>query len=190
MSGKLFLIVGPSGSGKSSVMMGLKEQHPEFTYPLSATTRDMRPGEKDGEIYHFMSKVDFEIGIKEGKFLEYAVVHQDNFYGLIKQPVLDALAAGETVVREVDIQGFDSIRDALEEDQLISIFITVPHKDELVDRIKGRAEISDEELDKRMKSMYAEFARARDCDYMVENANGKLQDTIDRVVEIIQEESK
>ena len=107
MKGKLFLIVGPSGSGKSSVFMTLKDAHPEYTYPLSATTRRKRKGEKDGDIYHFYTKKAFEKSIEKGDFLEYAVVHQDNYYGLLKKPVMESLKKGETVIREVDIQGFE-----------------------------------------------------------------------------------
>lgn len=188
MKGKLFIIVGPSGSGKSSVMMGLKAGHPEYTYPLSATTRPMRPGEKDGDIYHFYTKEQFERGIENGEFLEYAVVHQTNYYGLLKKPVIDALERGETVVREVDIQGFDSIRDKIPAQNLVTIFITAPSKQELIERIKARSEMSDEELNNRLESMHKEFARAKDCDYMVENKAGELEITIDKVVKIIKQE--
>ena len=189
MKGKLFLIVGPSGSGKSSVFMDLKELHPQYTYPLSATTRPMREGEKDGDIYHFYSKEEFEKGIKNDEFLEYAVVHQDNYYGLIKKPVMESLKKGETVIREVDIQGFDSIRKEIPKENLVTIFITVPDKQELIDRIVNRATISKDELEKRLKSMHTEFSRARDCDYMVENKHGELEKTVEKVEVIIKNES-
>jgi guanylate kinase len=190
MKGKLFLIVGPSGSGKSSVMMGLKKAYPQYTYPLSATTRAMRPGEKDGDIYHFLTKETFQKGIEKGDFLEYAVVHQDNYYGLIKQPVLDALSRGETVVREVDIQGFDSIRSAIAKENLVTIFITAPSVQDLVDRIKARSQMPEEELKKRLESMQKEVRRAKDCDYMIENKAGELEKTIGIVADLIQKEMK
>ncbi|MBN2095971.1 guanylate kinase [Candidatus Peregrinibacteria bacterium] len=189
MDGKLFLLVGPSGSGKSSVLMELKKAHPEYTYPLSATTRPMREGEKDGDIYHFYSKEDFEKGIENGEFLEYAVVHQDHYYGLIRQPVIDSLGKGETVVREVDIQGFENIRTKIPVKNLITIFITVPNKQELIDRIVNRAAISEDELKKRLESMHREFALARECDYLVENKQGELKKTVEKVAEIIKNES-
>ncbi len=189
MNGKLFIIVGPSGSGKSSVLMEFKKKHPEYTYPLSATTRDMREGEKDGDIYHFYTKKQFKKGIKNDEFLEWAIVHQDNYYGLIKETLMNSLENGETVVREVDIQGFDSIREKIPVENLVTIFITVPNKQELVDRITTRAAISKDELDKRLESMHREFARARDCDYMVENKNGELEKTVEKVEEIIKNES-
>ena len=189
MRGKLFIIVGPSGSGKSSVLMEFKKKHPEYTYPLSATTRPIREGEKDGDIYHFYTKERFLEGIKNGEFLEYAIVHQDNYYGLIKEHVFNSLENGETIVREVDIQGFDSIRKKIPKKNLVTIFITVPNKQELIDRITHRAAISDDELKKRLESMHREFARARDCDYMVENKNGELEKTVEKVEEIIKNES-
>lgn len=188
MKGKLFLIVGPSGSGKSSVLHKLKEQDPDYLYPLSATTRPMREGEKDGDIYHFMSKEEFKKGIEEEKFLEWAIVHQDNYYGLIKGPILKGLEEGKTIIREVDIQGFDSIRKKIDKDDLVTIFITVPNKEELIERIVNRAAISEDELEKRKESMHREFNRARDCDYMVENIEGKLDDTVKKVQQIIRDE--
>lgn len=189
MKGKLFIIVGPSGSGKSSVLLELKKRCPEYTYPLSATTRPMREGEKDGDIYHFYTKEQFEEGIKNGEFLEYAVVHQDNYYGLIKKPLVESLEKGETVIREVDIQGFESIREGIPKKNLVTIFITVPHKQELIDRIVHRAAISKDELNKRLESMHREFAKARECDYLVENKQGELEKTVEKVMEIVKNET-
>ena len=189
MTGKLFIIVGPSGSGKSSVLMELKKQHPEYTYPLSATTRPMREGEKEGDLYYFYTKEQFEKGIKNGEFLEHAVVHQDNYYGLLKKPIIKSLKKNETIIREVDIQGFDSIRECIPKENLVTIFITVPYKKDLIDRIISRAAISEDELNKRKESMHREFARARDCDYLVENKKGKLEKTVQEVADIIKSES-
>lgn len=188
MNGKLFLLVGPSGSGKSSVLTALKTLDNDYFYPLSATTRAMREGEKEGEIYHFYSKERFENGIENEEFLEWAVVHQDNYYGLIKQPILDALKEGKTIVREVDIQGFDSIREKIDKKNLVTIFITVPNRNELIERIVNRATISDDELEKRKESMHKELNRLRDCDYMVENIDGKLDETVKKVASIIDSE--
>ena len=190
MNGKLFLIVGPSGSGKSSVMHGLKDIHPEYVYPLSATTRAMREGEKEGEIYYFYTKERFKEGVENGEFLEYAIVHQDNYYGMLKQPVIDSLKNGSTVVREVDIQGFDSIRKVIPTENLVTIFITVPNKNDLINRIVSRSAISKDELEKRKGSMYKEFNRSRDRDYLVENKNGELESSINRVAEIIKLETE
>lgn len=189
MKGKLFIIVGPSGSGKSSVLHKLKEARPDYLYPLSATTRPMREGEKDGDIYYFYTKEAFKKGIENEEFLEWAIVHQDNYYGLIKEPIEKGLKEGKTIVREVDIQGFDSIRDKIAPENLVTIFITVANKDELIERIVTRAPISDDELKKRKESMHREFNRARDCDYMVENNEGALEETVEKVLKIIESET-
>ena len=150
----------------------------------------MREGEKEGEIYHFYSKERFEKGIRENEFLEYAMVHQDYYYGLIKKPILDALQADKTIIREVDIQGFENIRESIPKNKLITIFITAGNKHELVDRIINRAPISEDELNKRKESMHAEFAKSKECDYLVENKQGGLKDTVRRVIEIIEKEIK
>lgn len=189
MPGKLFLLVGPSGSGKSSVLMELKKQKKEYVYPLSATTRPMREGEKEGDIYYFYTKERFEEGIENHEFLEYAVVHQDHYYGLLKQPITEGLEQGKTIVREVDIQGFDSIREKIPQENLVTIFVTAPNKQELIERIVNRAAISEDELEKRKESMHREFARSKDCDYLVENKQGELERTVQKVIDIIESES-
>ena len=190
MKGKLIILVGPSGSGKSSVLTELKRLKSEYVYALSATTRPMRPGEKDGEIYHFYTRERFEQGIKNEEFLEYAIVHQDHYYGLIKGPIVEALESGKTVIREVDIQGFDSIRERIPGKNLVTIFITAPSTEELVDRIVNRAAISEDELKKRRASMKQEIMRSRDCDYLVENRDGKLAQTTQKVIDIIASETQ
>ena len=189
MKGKLFLILGPSGCGKGTVLAEVKKRHPEYRYPLSATTREIRPGEADGVQYHFISKDQFEDGIEKDEFLEYACVHQDNYYGLFKKPVIDSLEKGKVVIREVDIQGFESIREELPKKNLVAIFVTVSNQQELIQRILGRAPMSDDELKKRMVSMRMELAKARECDYLFENKTGELEKTVEKVEKIIETES-
>ena len=89
--GKLFLIVGPSGSGKGTVISELKVAHPDFVYPVSYTTRDMRDGEKNGEVYHFVSRDEFKRMIEDDELLEYAIVHSNNYYGTSKKDIVDSL---------------------------------------------------------------------------------------------------
>lgn len=186
--GKLILIVGPSGSGKGTVINRLKSIFPGFAYPVSYTTRDMREGEVDGEVYNFIAKEKFEDMIKNNEFLEYAIVHSNNYYGTSKNDILDPLKSGAMVVREVDIQGFHSISDLIPDENLVSIFMKVSDEDDLKGRILRRGEISDEELERRMESARKELAQADDCDFQVENTWGEVDACVKKVVDIVLKE--
>jgi len=189
MNGKLFLLLGPSGCGKSSVKEELRKWRPDFMYPVSATTRDKRPGEKEGETYHYITRKQFEAKIKRREFLEHELVHQINYYGTLKKPVMEGLEAGKTIVREVDIRGYEEIRKHIPAKNLVSIFITVPNQQELIDRIINRGPMTKEELKHRIVSMRMELAKARECDYLVENKNGELKKTVEKIEKIIETES-
>lgn len=185
MSGKLFLILGPSGSGKGTVISYLRKKFPQTVFPLSCTTRPPRPGEREGEVYHFLSKDEFQHKIKTGEFLEWATVHHDNMYGTLKQPILDALAAGTMVIREVDMQGVESIKKILPKDQVVSIFITAPSWENLRGRILKRSTLPEEELTQRQKSFEREMAFSKNCDYVVMSEEGKIDEYCEKVVQII-----
>ncbi len=188
--GKLFLIVGPSGSGKGTVINQLRTRFPGFVYPVSYTTRSKRSGEEDGEVYNFISKAQFEQKIKDGEFLEYAVVHSDNYYGTSKKDILDALKSGAVVIREIDIQGFNSVKEIVPQQNLVSIFMKVSSLEDLQGRILRRGKMSDEELQKRMDSALKEIAQADDCDYQVENKWGEMRESVNSVEKIILKEIK
>ncbi|MEK7544977.1 MAG: guanylate kinase [Patescibacteria group bacterium] len=184
--GLLVLIVGPSGSGKGTVVSALKKRHPDYVFPVSATTRDPRPSEVDGQVYRFISKENFEQGIDAGDFLEWAEVHKNNYYGTPKQPILDALDAGKVVVREVDIQGFLSIRQVILREELVSIFLLVKDLNELKSRILRRGKMSDEEMARRMVSAEKEIAEAYKCNYRVESPQGQIPRIVEEVEGIIE----
>lgn len=184
--GKLILVVGPSGSGKGTVISELKKRHPEYVFSISATTRAIRPGEKDGEVYDFLSREEFEAGISRGDFLEYAEVHQNNYYGTLKKPILDAISVGKIVVREVDIQGFESIRSLIPREQLISIFLVVNDLNELKMRILNRGKLPEEEIERRMESARREIAKSGECDYRIDSPHGQIPKIVDEVEKIIQ----
>ncbi len=188
--GKLFLIVGPSGSGKGTVISELKKQYPGFVYPVSYTTREIREGEVDGEVYHFITKEVFQAMIERGELLEYAVVHSDNYYGTSKADIVEPLVSGAVVVREVDIQGFHSIRELLPKENVISIFMKVSDLDDLRNRILRRGKMSDEELKHRMDSALKEIAQAEECDYQVENKWGEIGQCVRKVEKIVLAEIK
>ncbi len=186
--GKLFLIVGPSGSGKGTVIAEIKKKYPGFVYPVSYTTREPREGEVEGEVYHHITKKKFKEMVEQGEFLEYAMVHSDNYYGTYKEDIVGPLKNGAVVVREVDIQGFHSIREAIPSQNLVSIFMKVSDKEDLKGRILRRGKISDEELARRMESAQKEIAQSGECDYQVENKWGEKKKSVAEVEKIILDE--
>lgn len=189
-SGKLVLIVGPSGSGKGTVIDRLQAKYPGFVYPVSYTTRTPREREESGEVYNFVSREKFKRMIAANDFLEYAIVHSNNYYGTAKKEILDALEKGAVVIREVDIQGFHSISKIVPRKNLVSIFMKVSNEQDLEQRILRRGEMSDEELNRRMDSAKKEIAQAKDCDYQVENRWGKIDECVKNVEKIILAEIK
>ncbi|MDD4628810.1 MAG: hypothetical protein PHE68_05465 [Candidatus Peribacteraceae bacterium] len=185
-AGKLVLVIGPSGVGKSVILRALKEQHPKLVFPRSATTRVRRKGEGD-DLYHFVSDTEFDGLIAAGKVLEWAVVHGGARYGTLEDEIVPPIRRGKIVVREVDVQGFHSIRKhplfsgPKAAYTLHSIFILPENREQLIERIRRRAPISDEELKRRIASMDKELNDAALCDDTVVNKQGELPETIRKV---------
>lgn len=171
-SGKLIVIVGPSGVGKGTAINFLKKWHPEWVFPVSATTRSPRPGEIDGETYHFFSREQFQKMIAAGDFVEWARVHGDHFYGTLKSEIFPALKKGKIVLREVDFQGLLSIQKIVPKKNLITVFLLPPPREVLIKRIRARAPISDAELSERLKSLEKELPAAKKCDFQIQTRDG------------------
>ncbi len=191
LTGKLIIIAGPSGVGKGTVISHLKELHPEWEFPISATTREPRPGEEDGVVYHFIDKSEFERMIEEEELLEYAVVHQEEYYGTIKAPIVEALKQGKTVIREVDMQGLESIQEVIPKNNLVSIFLTVPNKQDLIDRIQNRGSLPDEEIKRRMESAEKEFEKGGEIsDHQVPSLTNQISKCVSDVEKVILDETK
>jgi len=188
--GKLVLIIGPSGVGKSVVLKALKERHPELHFPRSATTRARREGEGD-DLYRFVSDEEFDGLVENKKVLEWAIVHGEERYGTLEEEIIPFIKEGKIVVREVDVQGFESIRKhglffgKKAPYKLESVFILPENRDVLINRIRNRAPISDAELRRRVKSMDDEMKFAELCDHRVTNSEGKLENTVKEVEKLI-----
>lgn len=190
MQGKLVLIIGPSGVGKSVISKQLRLKHPEIHFPRSATTRARREGEGD-ELYHFVTEQEFDELLNADKLLEWARVHGGASYGTMRDEIVPAIEQGKVVLREVDVQGFDSIRrhPLFAGDnppyRLQSIFILPESEEQLIKHIRERAPIEEDELRRRIRSMEKEMHYADHCDVRIVNEEGKLVETIRKVEEVV-----
>jgi guanylate kinase len=188
-AGKLVLIIGPSGVGKSVILKRLRERHPEFHFPKSATTRAQRPGESK-DLYHFVTKEEMDRLIAENKVLEWAIVHGGERYATLVDEIVPHIERGETVVREVDVQGFVSIQSnpLFHGDSaytLQSIFILPESTEQLIAHITKRAPMSEDEMERRLQSMDKELQYADHCTSKVINKEGKMNATIEEVEKLI-----
>ncbi len=190
MKGKLVLIIGPSGVGKSVILKRLRQRHPDFHFPRSATTRPRREGEGD-DLYRFLTDTEFDGLLKDNKVIEWATVHAGARYGTLAEEIIPFIERGKTVIREVDVQGFESIRNhplfsgATPRHPLQSIFILPESKEQLIKHITRRAPIAQDELKRRIASMEKELTFARHCTAQVRNMEGKIDETLTQIEQLI-----
>lgn len=166
--GGVFIISGPSGSGKDTVLAELFRNRPDLLFSISSVTRPMRSGEREGEKYNFISREKFEYMIKNDMLLEHNVF-VDNYYGTPREPVERAIAEGKDIIIEVDVNGAAQIRGKMPE--AVSIFIMPPSFEELKRRLRGRGTESEELIEKRLNSALGEIKRATEYDYIIVNDN-------------------
>ena len=172
--GKTFIICGPSGVGKGTVVARLLASDPKLYFSVSATTRPPRPGEVDGKHYHFLSREQFQRWIDEDAFLEHAEF-VGNLYGTPKLYVDKAMDQGRDVILDIEIQGAEQVHRRRPE--AIRIYVAPPSWAELERRLIGRGTEDMEKVRRRLERGKEEFAVARDFDYFV------INDTVDRAVE-------
>ena len=163
----IFVIAGPSGVGKGTVLREFISRAPDCWVSISATTRPPRPGEIDGIHYHFVSEDRFDEMIAGNELLEWAVVHGKHRYGTPRGPVEEAAAAGRTVILEVDLAGARQIRHSLPEAQ--QIFLLPPSWEELEHRLRGRGTESPEQIERRLVTARTEMEAQSEFDMIVRN---------------------
>ena len=166
--GKTFIVSGPSGVGKSTVLKSLLERRRDVYFSVSATTREIRPGEENGVHYHFLEVDTFRQWIAREEFLEYAE-YVGNFYGTPKRYVDEAMDRGEDVILDIEIQGAIQVKSKRPE--TVSIFIAPPSWTELERRLTERGTDSPDKVQKRLLRAKVEFQTAHTYDYFVINDN-------------------
>jgi guanylate kinase len=181
----LIVISGPSGVGKDSVLHAMQARGLPFHFVVTTTTRTPRSDEVEGKDYFFISKEEFARMIEKDEFFEYAIVYKD-YKGNSKKQVHDALASGKDVVMRLDVQGAATVRKLASE--AVLIFLTTQSEQELVGRLKGRKTDSAEDLSLRIATAQQELKRAVEFDYVIVNADGCLEETVDTVTAIIRAE--
>jgi len=178
----LIVISGPSGVGKDTVLYHMKARQLPFHFVVTATTRPPRQDERHGIDYFFLSPDEFAEMIENDELLEYAIVYND-YKGIPKQQVRQALASGKDVIMRLDVQGAETIRKLCPDALLI--FLTTQDEDELVRRLRDRKSETPEGINLRIATARQELKRIDLFDYIVVNREAQLNDTLDTILAII-----
>jgi len=184
---KLFVVSGLSGAGKDSVIEGLVKENLDFNWVVTTTTRPMRPGESEGHPYHFVPKERFEEMIKNDELIEWARVY-DFYYGPQKKDVQKLLQVDEPVIFKIDCQGAKTIKGKFPGAK--AIFIIPPSLEILEKRLRTRGTDSEEVIKRRLAEAKKELATLNQWDFVVVNEEGKLEETVDKIKEIILKETQ
>jgi guanylate kinase len=183
--GKLFVIAAPSGGGKTSLINGLLKLDPRLSLSVSHTTRQPRPGETDGQHYHFVSETEFEQMVKNSEFLEHAKVF-DHFYGTSRKSISAQLERGLDIILDIDWQGARQVRSAFPDSCLI--FIIPPSLEALQQRLTKRGQDSAPVIQRRMRDARAEISHWAEFDQLV--VNDVFDATLEELLTIINDHRK
>ncbi|MGH2855658.1 MAG: guanylate kinase [Solirubrobacteraceae bacterium] len=177
---RVFVITGPSGVGKGTLIRGLMERLPELELSVSATTRPARPGEQDGIDYHFLTPEEFERRVRAGEFVEHAD-YAGRRYGTLRSELDGRVRARAPVVLEIEVQGARQVRAAMPE--ALQVFIAPPSLDALRTRLIGRGADRPEEVERRLRVAEQELRAQSEFAHVV--VNDRLEDALEQLVAVV-----
>jgi guanylate kinase len=180
---KVFVITGPSGVGKGTLIRALFDRIPSLELSVSATTRPPRPGEQDGVAYHFLSHAQFDQRVEEGDFVEHAE-YSGNRYGTLRSELENRVSEGVPVVLEIEVQGARQVREKMPE--AVQVFIAPPSRETLRTRLVGRGTDTPSQVQRRLETADAELAAQPEFPHVV--VNDRLEDAIEELVGVVQAE--
>jgi guanylate kinase len=176
----LFIVSGPSGAGKGTLVRGVADRVPDVWLSISATTREPRPGEEEGVHYYFLSPEDFRERVDAGGFLEWAEVHGQR-YGTLRAPVHKMIDEGRSVILEIDPQGAMQVKDQMPDSVLV--FVAAPDMEELRRRLEGRGSENEDEVESRLDTARRELEFAGTYDFVIINDDvSRATDELEAIV--------
>jgi guanylate kinase len=181
--GTLVILSAPSGTGKSTICRKLLQKRKDLRYSISCTTRQPRPGEKDGKHYFFLTRDEFKRKIRRSEFLEWAIVH-DEYYGTPRRFIEETLNTGASIMLAIDVQGAAAIRRKMPD--AVLVFVTPPSIEALRERLAARRDAS-ESVAKRLANSKDEMSAAKNYDYIV--VNDDLEKAVEHIEAILVAES-
>ena len=186
ISSKPFVLSGPSGCGKGTIVKALLARHPEnFALSVSATTREPRVGEENGVHYHFITREEFERRIEEQQILEYTT-YCGNYYGTPKKELYERTVEGINVILEIEVEGAMNVRRLCPE--AVLIYVLPPDAQTLEARLRGRGTNTEEDIQNRLATAREEIRSLPDYDYLVYNENDGAEAAAEEIVNIIMAE--
>lgn len=184
--GLIFVISGPAGSGKGTVVSALRSMLPDIGFSVSATTRAPRPGEADGVNYHFISRERFCELLERGEVLEHTE-YCGNLYGTLKSEAERVIGEGRDIILEIEVEGALQVKRLMPEDT-VTVMLIAPDRSELERRLRGRGTESDDVIAKRLQRAVSEVALAEKYDYVVINETGKIDECAAKLSAIVSAE--
>ena len=176
----VFVITGPSGVGKGTLIRGLMERLPALELSVSATTRAPRPGERDGVDYHFLTREEFDRRVREGDFVEHAD-YAGRSYGTLRSELEERVRAGTPIVLEIEVQGARQVRASVPD--AVQVFIAPPSLQELRTRLIGRGTDDPEGVERRLRVAAEELEAQPEFGHVV--VNDRLQDALEQLTAIV-----